>query len=101
MEFFIYILYSESSDLYYIGYTNDFTRRFKEHNISEHPTYTSKHRPWVLKVVYTCGNLKAEAVKIERFIKKQKSRSLIERLIEGSELTGILAQLIRVPMCRD
>ncbi|ARS42607.1 hypothetical protein CA265_24265 [Sphingobacteriaceae bacterium GW460-11-11-14-LB5] len=101
MEFFIYILYSEGSNVYYIGHTNDFIRRLEEHNTSKHLTFTAKHRPWVLKVVYACGNLKAEAVKIERFIKRQKSRNLIERLIEGSELTGILSQLVRVPHVRD
>lgn len=101
MQFFIYILYSEHSNVYYIGHTNDFIRRLEEHNFSGHQTYTSKHRPWVLKAVYACGNLKAEAVKVERFIKKQKSRSLLEKLIEGSELTGVLAQLVKVPHVRD
>jgi putative endonuclease len=101
MEFFIYVLYSASSNVYYIGHTNDFIRRFHEHNNSEHTSYTSKHRPWVLKAVYACGNIKSDAVRIERFIKKQKSRILIEKLIEGIELMGILAQLVRVPHVRD
>jgi putative endonuclease len=101
MEFFIYILYSESSDVFYIGHTNDFIRRFQEHNTSCLPTYTSKHRPWQLMSVYACGKLKADAIKIEKFLKKQKSRRLIEKLISGSELTGILAQLVRVPHVRD
>lgn len=99
--YFIYILYSTSSDLYYVGYTQDYVRRLTEHNHSNHPTFTSKHRPWILKAVYQCGDQESTAVQIERFIKKQKSRKLIERLITGGDLTGILAQLVRVPHVRD
>jgi len=40
-------------------------------------------------------------MKVERFIKKQKSRSLILKLVEGKELSGELAQLVRVPHVRD
>ena len=81
--FYIYILYSNRSDIFYIGYTNDFSRRFAEHNAPERNTFASKHRPWILKAVFSCGEIEADAVRIERFIKKQKSRKLLERLIEG------------------
>ena len=99
--FYLYILYSASSNKYYVGYTNNPERRLHEHNNSEFTSYTSKHRPWVLMAVYECGEIEAEAIKIERFLKKQKSRRLIEKLIEGNELTGILSQLVRVPHVRD
>ena len=101
MSYFIYILYSETSDLYYVGYTKSFEQRLYQHNQSGHNTFTSKHRPWVLKAVYQCGESESEAVWIERFIKKQKSRKFIERLISGEPLTGILVQLVRVPYVRD
>jgi putative endonuclease len=101
MEFFIYILYSESSDIYYVGYSSDFETRLIQHNNSTNITFTSKHRPWQLKAVYATGFIEAEAMKIEKFIKKQKSRKLIEKLINGDELFGILAQLVRVPHVRD
>ena len=97
----MYILYSESSDLYYVGYTKAFEQRLYQHNQSEHNTFTSKHRPWILKVVYQCGESESEAVQIEKFIKNQKSIKFIERLISGEPLTGILAQLVRVPHVRD
>jgi len=99
--FYIYILYSPSSDKYYIGYTNNYTRRIVEHNSSNRETYTSKHRPWVLKAVFECSNSEAAAISIERYIKRQKSRKLIEKMITGESLTGILAQLVRVPHVRD
>jgi putative endonuclease len=101
MEFYIYILYSESSDIYYVGYSDDFRRRFEQHNNSEKVTFTSKHRPWILKAVYSCGAKQAGAMKIEKFIKKQKSRRLVEKLIVDGEFTGILAQLVRVPHVQD
>ncbi|MBT2560052.1 GIY-YIG nuclease family protein [Pedobacter sp. ISL-68] len=101
MEFYIYILYSLTSDIYYVGYTNDYVRRLGEHNGSELATFTSKHRPWALKAVFSCGGQEVDAVRIERFIKRQKSRKLIERIIGGEILTGLLAQLVRVPYVRD
>jgi putative endonuclease len=70
--FYIYILYSPSSDKYYVGYSNDYERRLIEHNSSPKNTFTSKHRPWHLKAVFACGNIEASAMQIEKFIKKQK-----------------------------
>ena len=72
--FYIYILHSMASDVYYVGYTNDVARRLDEHNFSERPTYTSKHRPWSLEAVFEVSLDESEAVRMERFIKKQKSR---------------------------
>ncbi len=100
--YYIYILYSESSDLYYVGYTNNTKRRLEEHNTTSFNTFTSKHRPWILKAVFECGNSESKAVRIERFIKKQKSRKLLEQLCDYNfTLSGLLAQLIRVPDIRD
>jgi putative endonuclease len=82
--FYLYFLYSTSSDIYYIGYTSDYLRRFSEHNASEKNTFTNKHRPWELKCVFECGNDEAVAMQLEKFIKKQKSRALIERIINWS-----------------
>jgi putative endonuclease len=78
--FYIYILYSSSSDIYYLGYSVDPHRRLKEHNTSSFNTFTSKHRPWVRKAVFECGSSEKEAIRIERFIKRQKSRKLIDLL---------------------
>jgi putative endonuclease len=94
-------LYSEASDIYYVGYSDDFERRFEQHNHSGKLTFTSKHRPWTLMAVYSCGHSQSDAMKIEKFIKDQKSRKLIEKLVAGGEFTGILAQLVRVLHVRD
>ena len=99
--YYIYILYSETSDKYYIGYSNDYYARVKQHNTSERNTYTSKHRPWKLAAVFECGKDRGIAIRIERFIKRQKSRKLIEKIISSEKLGGELAQLVRVPHVRD
>jgi putative endonuclease len=69
--FYIYIIYSESSDLYYVGYSDNPLRRLQEHNTSVVITFTSKHQPWKLKAYFECGKSVAEAMKMERFIKKK------------------------------
>ena len=52
MMFYIYVLYSEKSDRYYVGHTNDVNRRLVEHNEISENSYTSKMRPWVLKCYF-------------------------------------------------
>ena len=79
--FYIYFLYSTSSDNYYIGHSNDTERRLLEHNSSDFNTYTKKHRPWVLAYSFAVSPDRGDALKIERFIKKQKSRKLIQAII--------------------
>ena len=101
MQFYIYILWSEVSDIYYVGYTSDYEKRLLEHNTSVNRTFTSKHRPWLLRAVFSCGNNESEAIRMERFIKRQKSRKLIEKLIAEDGFTGGLARLVRVPYLRD
>jgi putative endonuclease len=98
--FYIYLIYSASSDLYYVGYSDNPLRRLDEHNSSGHTTFSSKHRPWVMSAVFECGASRSEAMKIERFIKRQKSRDFIKKLIKLEEFQGPLAQLV-IPYLRD
>ncbi|MGB4204000.1 MAG: GIY-YIG nuclease family protein, partial [Bacteroidales bacterium] len=86
---------------YYVGVTDDFYRRLQEHNTSERNTFTSKYRPWKIAAVFQCADSLSEARKIENFIKKQKSRKLIEKMINDEPLYGILTKLVRVPYRRD
>ena len=100
--YYIYILHSKSADKFYIGYSDDPHRRLIEHNTKPFNTFTSKYRPWILKAIFQCGEVEGDAMKIERFIKKQKSRKLIEQLCSTSFIPdGQLAQLVRVPHVRD
>ncbi len=99
--FYIYILYSPTSDIFYIGYSANYKNRMNQHNSSEKDTFSKKHRPWLLKAVFEAGRDKSDVMRIEKFIKKQKSRTLIERMISDEPLYGQLAQLVRVPDFRD
>ena len=102
MLFYLYILQSESTGKYYVGYTTDPWKRLMEHNTAEHNTYTSKHRPWKLVALFKISESENEAIRIERFIKKQKSRTFIQMLIDTEfQPEGYLAQMVRVPKLRD
>jgi putative endonuclease len=102
MTYHIYIIYSSSIDRYYVGYSSDPWRRFEQHNTNTADKYTGKAKDWQLMAVFQVCGSEGEAVKIERFIKKQKSRNLIERMCDDRfEPIGILAQLVRVPHVRD
>jgi putative endonuclease len=100
--FYIYIIYSKTANLYYVGYTSDPQLRLIEHNNNPHNTFTSKHRPWIMKALFVSGKSESVTIIIERFIKKQKSRKLIEMLCNPDFIpSGELAQLVRVPHMRD
>jgi len=81
--FLVYILQSEPTNRYYVGYTNDLDRRLTEHNRKK-GKYTDGGIPW--KMVYSETYLsKKEAMDRERFIKQQKSRVFIESLVSSSD----------------
>ncbi|MDB4286240.1 GIY-YIG nuclease family protein [bacterium] len=105
MKYYIYILYSSVSDRYYVGQSYDVQTRLKDHNEGNHShqstKYTFKHRPWELKASFFVSEDRGKAMKIERYIKRQKSRKFIEQLIAVHLDRDGLAQLIRVPMSRD
>ena len=79
--FYIYIIYSESADKYYVGHSDDPSRRLFEHNSTDELTYTSKRRPWRIVFKFPVSEIRSEAIRIERYLKKRKSRSLLETLI--------------------
>ena len=99
--FYIYILYSETSDIYYVGYSIDVDRRVKEHNSLENKSFTGKHQPWILKCSFVTGNNRNTAMIIEKFIMRQKSKVFIKKVIDNPMSIDFIAQLVRVPSPRD
>ena len=80
--YFVYIIKSEKDGSFYIGYTSDLDRRMIFHNSGE-SVYTSKKVPW--KLVYTESfDNKSDAIKRERFLKRQRNRVFYEKLINSS-----------------
>jgi putative endonuclease len=99
--FFVYILYSPSADKFYVGHTNDPQRRRLEHNNNPRNTFTHKFAPWILKAYFEVNDNRGDAMKMEKYIKKQKSRHFIEQLISEPGFFEKIAQLVRVPILRD
>ena len=74
-------MYSESLDQYYIGFSENPENRIKQHNSLLNQGWTKRGQPWIL-VKKLEFQTKAEALKTEKFIKKQKSKIFIKKIIE-------------------
>ncbi len=84
--FFVYILYSETLDRFYVGSTEDIEQRVQWHNNGEFShAYTIKGRPWVLRFSHSC-NSRSEAMTLEKKIKAKKSSKYIRALIQFPEI---------------
>jgi putative endonuclease len=100
--YFLYILYSEENDVYYVGQSINPWNRVQQHNTNSSEKYTGKYKNWKLMAVFEISVSRSDAIIIERFIKKQKSRNLVLQLINPEfKPSGALAQLVRVPHVRD
>ena len=93
--FHIYILYSDSSKIYYVGHTNNVERRLEEHNNPIRTTYTSKHLPWKLTCAFPISDKRFEAIMAEKLIKRRKSRKYIESLCKNELEQLKLKQKVR------
>lgn len=80
-----YIIYSPSIDCYYTGISNDVQALLKRHN-QKGKKYTTRGIPCTLKYTETFST-KQEALARERFLKKQKSRRLLEEFIQSNLAT--------------
>ncbi|SFE06875.1 putative endonuclease [Flavobacterium phragmitis] len=81
MKFVVYILFSESKNRYYIGFTSNLEERLIRHN-QKSKGFTGNVNDW--KVVYTENyEIKETAHKRELQIKSWKSRIKIEELIKN------------------
>ena len=79
--FIVYILYSSHVDQYYVGHTQNMEDRLSRHN-SGRSLSTKKGKPWNL--VYTeTFETRSEAMLREKAIKKMKSRTYLEQLIQN------------------
>jgi putative endonuclease len=80
MIFTTYILYSNSIDMYYVGYTSTSIEvRLNKHN-SNHKDFTGRANDWNV-VFKESFESKIESMQKEKQIKSWKSRKMIEKLI--------------------
>jgi putative endonuclease len=74
-----YILWSEKLQKYYIGHTDNLSRRITEHNTGK-SKYTKLGKPWTL-MYHEEFTTKVEAIRHEQEIKNRKSKKYIETII--------------------
>ena len=80
--YFVYVIYSQKCDRYYVGYASDVELRLERHNQGKVKA-TKNCRPYTLQAKKSF-NTETEARKEESRIKKQKSRVYLEKLIQGN-----------------
>ena len=97
---YVYILFSEKLNRYYIGQTRDIEERLRFHNNPiEARKFTARGIPWILKISIPCKS-RTHALLVEQQLKKLKSRVWIERIITDSDFREqFLAQLVKAPDC--
>ena len=93
---FLYLLYSPSIDRYYIGQSSNVEKRVQFHNSEINTIWSKKGKPWILVGKFAFPS-KKEALAAERYLKAQKSRKLIQKIIEqGYQLDqGVLINTVR------
>ncbi|MFD2248276.1 GIY-YIG nuclease family protein [Pontibacter ruber] len=82
MPHYIYILYSEKVDRYYVGSCQDITDRLGRHNAG-YSKSTKAGAPWQLKHIEEYDT-NSKAITRETEIKRKKSRKYIEWLISSA-----------------
>ena len=86
VQYFVYILYSESLDVFYRGQTNNLQARLKRHN-SGLERYTSKGLPWTLLWAAEKSN-RSEAKSLEQKLKNLDRKRLTEFMLKYKDSVG-------------
>jgi putative endonuclease len=81
MNYYLYILKSQSAEKYYTGISQNPERRLEYHNTIE-KGFTSRYRPWKIVFIKEYKS-KREAMLAEKKIKLWKSRKMTEKLLDG------------------
>jgi putative endonuclease len=90
MIFQVYILYSANTNSYYIGQTVDLENRIDQHNTHVFlKSETRKATDWELYFKIECKT-RAQAIQIERHIKRMKSKRYIQNLHNYPEIADNL-----------
>jgi putative endonuclease len=83
---FVYIIYSNEYDQFYIGETENIEKRLEQHiEGSFSKGFTIKAKDWELFLLITCLD-RVHARKIEKHIKKMKSKRYIRNLKRYPEM---------------
>jgi len=78
MNYHVYIIESEVDKSWYYGFSEDLEKRLYFHNKGK-STYTKSKLPWKL-IFCRSFDLKTEALKFERYLKKTRNKIYIKRI---------------------
>lgn len=78
--FYAYVLQSLKDDSLYVRYTNDLTKRFKEHN-REKIESTKRKIPWIL-IHYEAYLNSRDATRREQYLKTNQGARLLKRMLK-------------------
>ena len=79
-EFVVYILYSESHNIHYTGFTSNLIERFHSHNKYSTKGFTYKYRPWTVVYVEFFTDKKT-ALSREKFLKSGAGRNYLKSFL--------------------
>ena len=83
---YLYILFSEKLNRFYVGETSNVEKRLIMHNQHVYKnSFTKSASDWVIHLSKKYNN-KNDALYIEKFIKRMKSRKFIEKIINDNEI---------------
>jgi putative endonuclease len=77
VEFVVYILFSYSGRITYVGYSQGSIERFHWHNTRSKKGFTTRYRPWKMVHIEFYDNQK-EAMAREKFLKTGVGRKWIQ-----------------------
>jgi len=80
MSYFVYILYSPSTNSFYKGQTHDLAARITRHN-NGWEKFTSVGKPWIL-LWYTSKPNRTEALALEKKLKNLSRQKTIELMLK-------------------
>jgi len=83
MAFYVYILYSPGSDMFYSGQTDNIQNRLERHNAG-YEKFTSSGAPWTL-IWLGLKKTRKEALILERKLKNLDRKRLIKFIRKYSE----------------
>ena len=75
----VYILTSlKDNSKYYIGITENITKRLKEHNAGKSTTYSKAFLPWKIET-YTAFSNRLLALKFEKYLKHGSGHAFLKK----------------------
>ena len=86
MKHFLYIIYSPKIDKFYVGETHNLKQRIHNHNQHSYKgAFTKSAEDWSVKLSFETQD-KSEAVFLEKFIKRMKSKKFILKIIDNPNI---------------